>query len=328
MTWLEKFTMICSAEGDGAQAGGSGAAAAAGAAGGAGATPPAAAAGAGAAKAWHDGVAPDVLGFWQNKGLFNPASPPEPRTVAEGLTKFYREVERHVGAPPEELIRVPKSNAAPADISAYWQRIGVPAEAKDYDLSTVKFTDGKELDPAFAEVVRNALHAGRVPKDRAAEVAMPLVKHAEANDAAELAERTRITKEQQDLLDKNWGVNKAYNLAVAERALVELGKVSGLTEEQARQGWDALSKVGGIGASYAMEMLRNFAARTGEAAFVPAQPGQAGNNQGMSQAQALAQIESLKKDRGFYKQLMEKNVEATNRWSDLHKIAFPSPKAA
>lgn len=273
----------------------------------------------GGQKAWHDGIDQITLGFWQNKGL----DPADPRKVAEGLTKFYREVERYVGAPPDQMIRIPQPNAAEADIKAYWNRVGVPAEGKDYDLSGVKFADGKELDTAFADMLRSAMIDGRVPKDRAAGIAQRLIKHMEANDAAELAERTANVKAERELLDKNWGANRAYNEQIAKRALEDLGKAAGLTAEQATKAWDAISVTGGIGASYAMEMLRMIGARMGESPFVNSQPGSGTNNQAMSKSQALAEIESLKADRGFYKQLVvEKSVEARRRWDNLHKIAY------
>jgi hypothetical protein len=269
---------------------------------------------------WFEGkVPPETVGFWQNKGL----DPNDPVKVAEGLTKFYREVERFVGAPPDEMIRIPKSNAAESDIRAYWNRIGVPAEAKDYDLSSVKTADGKEIDTARADVFRTAALAARVTKERAAPLLAAIIKHDEARDAAALADKTATIKAEREALDKNWGTNKTYNSAVAERALQELGKAAGLTAEQTKAGWDALSTVGGIGASYAMEMLRTFGQRLGEAPFIAAQPGQGLGNEVMSKAQALSEIESLKSDKAFYKQLVtDKSVEAKRRWENLHKIAF------
>lgn len=280
---------------------------------------PAAAAPVAPAPWYGDKIDETTRGFWQNKGI----DPNDPVSVATKLTEHYRNAEKFIGAPPEEMIRIPKPNAPSSDINAYWSRIGVPAESKDYDLSSVKLTDGGELDSGFVDMFRTAAHSARVPKDQAPGLMAALVKHMESNDAAELAERTAKVKAEQEALDKNWGTNKTYNLAIAQRALEDLGRAAGLTPEQARAGWDALSKTGGIGASYAMEMLRTFGAKMGEPNFVQAQPGQGTNNQVMSKAQALAEIESLKADKGFYKQLVvDRSVDAKRRWDDLHKIAY------
>jgi len=268
---------------------------------------------------WYgDKIDQVTVGFWQNKGI----DPSDPVAVASKLTEFYRNSERFVGAPPEEMIRIPKPNAAESDIRAYWSRIGVPMEAKDYDLSGVKLSDGADLDPAFVDMFRSAAHASRVPKDQATGLMTALIKHMEANDAAELAERTAQVKAEREALDKNWGTNKAYNQAIANRALEDLGKAAGLTPEQTKKAWDALSEVGGVGASYAMEMLRTIGAKLGEAPFIAGQ-GQNNNNGVMSKSQALAEIESLKKDRAFYKQLVtDQSAEAKRRWENLHKIAY------
>lgn len=308
---------------DGGAAGGSGdtAATAAAAAAAAAAATAGAAKGAAAAPWYGDKIDEVTRGFWQNKGI----DANDPIAVATKLTEFYRNSEKFIGAPPEEMIRVPKANAPEADIRAYWGRIGVPAEAKDYDLSTVKFADGKELGP-LADVLRTALLDGRVPKDRAAQVAQHIVKHREAEATAALAEKTAVIKTEREALDKNWGPNKPYNEQIAKRALEDLGNAAGLDAGQTKAAWDAISTVGGIGASYAMEMLRTIGARlnttpAGESLFVAGGAGQ--SNQVMSQAQAKARIDELKMDRSFYKRLVtDKEVAARREWDDLHKIAF------
>jgi hypothetical protein len=311
------------AAGSGAAAGaaaGAGAGAAAGGAAGAAAGNAGAAAAAGAAAPWYgDKIDETTRGFWTNKGI----DPNDPVSVATKLTEFYRGAESRLGAPPEELIRIPKPNAPEADIRAYWGRIGVPAEPKDYDLSAVKRSDGKDLDPGLADTFRAAAITAKVPKDQAAGLLTAIVKHNEAQESARLAEKTAVVKAEREALDQNWGTNKTYNLGVAERALQDLGKASGLTPEQTKQAWDALSTVGGVGASYAMEMLRNIGARMGEGTFITPPAGPGGNNAVMSQAQARAKIEELKADTSFYNRLVkQKEVAAKREWEDLHKIAF------
>jgi hypothetical protein len=270
---------------------------------------------------WYgDKVDATTIGFWQNKGI----DPNDPVAVATKLTEFYRNSEKFVGAPPEEMIRVPKANAAEADIRAYWNRIGVPMEAKDYDLSGVKLTDGSDLDPAFVDMFRVAAHSARVPKDQAAGMMAALIKHMEDNDKAELAERTATIKAEQQALDANWGQNKTYNLEVAKRTLQTLGQKAGMTPEEATKAWDALSSVAGIGASKTMEMLLAIAKATGEAPFLGGNPANGNGSGVMSKDQAKAQIEALKADKSFYKRIMSGEVAAKREWQDLHKIAYAS----
>lgn len=284
----------------------------------------AAGAGAGAAAPWYgDKIDTTTVGFWQNKGI----DANDPVAVATKLTEFYRNSEKFVGAPPEEMLRMPKANAPEAEINAYWNKIGVPAEAKDYDLSTVKRADGKELPNGFADAFRAAAHSSRVPKEQAAGLMTALVKNMESVDAAALAERSAIIKAQVEALDKNWGTNKTYNLAKAERALQDLGKAAGLSPEDTKEAWDALGTVGGIGAAAAMEMLRVIGTKMGEPTdLITGDKG--GGDKVMSIDQAKARIDELKLDKGFYKRLVTDKEAAANReWQDLHKIAYPGRAA-
>jgi hypothetical protein len=276
------------------------------------ATPP-------AAGPWYgDKIDAPTIGFWQNKGI----DPSDPVAVAAKLTDFYRNAEKMIGAPADEMLRIPKPNAAEADIKAYLGKLGVPAEAKEYDLSGVKFADGKELELSFSDMLRAALHDGRVPKDRAAAVATRLIKHMEANDAAELAEKTAAIQAEAAALKQNWGANDAANRVMANGALDKLGEAAGLTPEQRKAAWDALSTVGGIGASYAMEMLRVAGRTMGEAPYVGSQPGNAGS-QVMSQQQARAEIDSLKRDQQFGQRLLAGDRESRRKWDDLHAVGYP-----
>lgn len=270
---------------------------------------------------WYgDKVDQVTIGFWQNKGI----DANDPVAVATKLTEFYRNSEKFVGAPPEEMIRIPKANAAEADIRAYWGKIGVPAEAKDYDLSTVKRSDGKELDPSFSDAFRSAAHSARVPKDQAAGMMTALVKQMEAVDATKAAEKTSYVKTQQEELDRNWGTSKAINLARAEEALQHLGKAAGMTPEQAKNAWDALTIVGGINASHALEMLRVVSmggGRSTEPSGLIGQDQTQLNNGIMSVEQAIAKIESLKMDKDWYGRLSRGGAAEKKEWTDLHKIA-------
>ena len=272
---------------------------------------------------WHGGkIDAATLGWWQNKGI----DPADPVAVATKLTEQYRNAEKLHGVPSNELIRVPKANADQSDINAFWQRVGVPAEAKDYDFSGIKFADGTDLDQGFADTMRGALLQSRTPKEGAPEVVKAIVKFMEGNDAAEAAEVTAKVQAEAAALDKNWGVNKAANLVVAKAALDRIGQAAGLTAEQTQAGWDALSKVAGIGASYAMEMLRVAGAKMGEDRYIAGgqggQPGAA-----MSREAAKSEIDALKADRDFGRRLLAGGREERRKWDDLHKVAFP-PQAA
>lgn len=267
--------------------------------------------------AWHANIAPEIKDFWAAKkyDLSDPAK------LVDVVTRGYQNAEKFMGVPSEDLLRVPKPNADTNEINNFWNRIGVPKEAKDYDFANIKLSDGSELDPAFADAMRASLHSNRVAKENAPNIIRDVVKHLEANDKAALAESTAEIQKQEEALRTNWGNRYAYNLQVAKDALDRIGGASGLTKEQIDQGWDALSKVGGIGASYAMEMLRAIGARMGEAPFVSGgmQPG-GDNNAVMSREGARARIAEIQRDDAQRGRILAGDAAANREWTQLHKI--------
>src|SRR5438552_2036438 len=91
--------------------------------------------------AWHAGIEPEILGHWQNKGW----KIDDPKEIALAATKQAREAEKHFGVPADQLLKMPKPNAPPEDIKAFWGRLGAPAEAKDYDFAAIKDAAGQPI---------------------------------------------------------------------------------------------------------------------------------------------------------------------------------------
>jgi hypothetical protein len=267
---------------------------------------------------WYTGkVDGEFLGHAQNNGWDKLA----PADAAAAAIKAHREAQKMIGVPANELLRIPKPSSPTNEIDAFWGRLGAVKDAKDIDLSGIKSASGEPLDPKVADVLRNNAIALRAPKDVVTGLAAALQKHFDAEAAARAAEHTTVTQEQQAALDRNWGKNKQVNMVIAQTALERIGQAAGLTADQITAGWDALSKVGGIGASYAMQMLLTLGQRMSEDTFKggglpPANGGV------MSREQALAEIADLKKDKAFAQRIFEGNVEDKKRWSNLHKIAY------
>jgi hypothetical protein len=212
------------------------------------------------APVWHEGVEAETLGFWQNKGY----DITSPLKVAAELTKQYRGLEKHIGAPPDQIVRLPKADAKPEEINAFRQKIGVPAEAKDYDFSSIK-------DTALADALRAASHEAGVPKDAAVKVAAAVVKHLESTattnttlDAAKLAAE-RLT------LEKNWGGKDSTTYQYNHLQAMEGARRLGITPEAVK----ALESQ--IGFASVMDSMRKIGAARSEDIFVEsAQSGAAG----------------------------------------------------
>jgi hypothetical protein len=242
----------------------------------------AAAASAGAAKAWHDGTAPETLGFWQNKGL----DVTNPRALAEKLTEQYRAAERFIGVPPDQVLRIAKADAKPEEIAAMWQRLGAPSDPKDYDFSGVKFA-GNDLEPAFADAMRQGLAAAFVPKDKASAIVASVVKYLESADSTESTVNSAKLAEEKAALTKNWADKYDYNHLQAMEGARRLGISPDAVKALENQ----------IGYAALMESMRKIGANTREDTFV--ERGASGQGEVTTREGAMSRKQELMSDPGW-----------------------------
>lgn len=249
--------------------------------------------------AWYTGVEgmdAEMVGHLQNKGFDKLAAP----QAAAALAKSWREAEKLIGVPPEQIIRMPKDPTTDVDgMKAVWQRLGAPKDAKDYDFSKVLGADGKPASEKFIEALRKTSAELNLPKDTAAKLASSLVKFSDDNSAADGAERTAKLAEEKTALAKNWGANVAANTEVAKRAAAALG----VKPE------DVTALEGVVGYARVMEMFRQIGTKIGEDKFITNN----GNPSGvMTREQAVARKAELMKDEGWVEKYM-KGGSAENR---------------
>lgn len=253
-----------------------------------------------AAAPWYQGKAEaEIVGHWQNRGI----DLADPVNVAIEMTKAHREAERHIGVPADQLLRMPKATAQPAEIKAFWERLGVPKEAKDYDLSAIRF-DGNELEQGFADTMRQTLLANFVPKERAAPIVDAVVKWLEGQQTADTAAADAKRAEQMAALDRNWGPNKAANMLAADQGASRLG----VTADEVK----AIGEV--IGLDRAAELFRKIGAGTSEDSFHEA--GRSGAAPATAEA-ASARLAELQRDAAWTKRLLAGDVQARIEFDNL-----------
>lgn len=296
--------------------------------GGAGGSPgggPGAGAGGGAPAPWYQGIAgfdADVIGHAQNKGWLPAKAEEAPAALAKAV-QAHREAQKMIGVPADKVLRIPEASASSAELDAYWQRIGAPKEAKDIDWTGVKTASGDPIDPKLAERLTATAVTARVPKEALLAVARDVVKHMDEERSTSAALLAASVAEQKAWLDKNWPAStRDANLFVANQALMKLAGAAGLTTDQGKAAWDAISKVGGIGAAHAMEMLRTVGMRMGEGKFVELGGGGGGGGGPMTVEAARDEIAMLKKDDSFAKKLHAGGKDENLKWRALHKIAY------
>lgn len=262
--------------------------------------------GAGDTPAWHVGVEAETLGFWQNKGY----KVDDPKALASELTKQYRQLESHLGAPPDQLLRMPKADAKPEELRAFRERLGAPKEAKEYDVSAVK-------DETIAESLRAAAHATGLPKDAAASMASAVAKALESKTAAEAAINTGKLAEEKATLARNWGTKYDFNHLKAMEGAARLG----ITPEAVK----ALE--GQIGYAAVMEAMRKIGSATSEDTFVERGAGGAAGPPTTREG-AMSRKAELMGDPAWCKRYTSGDVTARQEMSGLNMMIDGEARAA
>lgn len=246
-------------------------------------------------KPWYEGKAtPEMVGYWQNR-LWHDKTPAD---IAIEATKAAQEAQRFVGAPPEQLLRLPKDAADTDGWKAVWQRLGAPADPAAYE-----FPEGTD-----AEFWRSTAAELNLPKDAAARLAQKTAEHATQTAAATKADTDAKVAEAKAALAKDWGPNFNAHMNVAKAAAAALG----VTPEQI----NALE--GAVGYDKVMNLFRTIGSKIGEDKFVTgSNPGSGGV---MTQSQAAEQKRMLMNDSAWVTKYMKGDTAALREMTQLNSI--------
>lgn len=246
----------------------------------------------------------ELQGAFKNKGW-------DAKPIAEAAREAmnsYREAERFVGMPKDQIVRLPKDAADEAGIKAFRTRIGVPEDFKGYDFSGVKNADGTPIDTQLAEAIAKAAHTAGVPKGEGASIAGALLKHLESTKLSGETERLAKLATDRDTLKANWGANMEANSFIVKQAALKLG----LTEEIVT----ALEKTAGYNAT--MNAMLKIGQLMGEDRFV-ANPA-TGSPGVMSVDQAKARFTELKADTAWVTKLNNGDAAANRELDGLVRM--------
>jgi hypothetical protein len=182
---------------------------------------------------WYEGKADaETIGYLQNKGWAD-----DPVKAAIEASKAHRAAERHLGAPADQLIRLPKDGNDPA-WNNVWNRLGKPIDPKLYDFSDIKLSDGSAIDDAFADTLRKAAFENHIPKDAAKALASAMVKHAEQSDATDALEAKAKWDQGVAKIKESWGPKFNANQLQAMEGARKLG----ISQEL----YDTMAKAAGV----------------------------------------------------------------------------------
>jgi hypothetical protein len=256
---------------------------------------------------WYNGVpgvTPEVVGHWQSKGWDKKT----PQEVAVEASKAWKEAERFVGAPASELLRIPKDQTDEAGWNAIYTRLGKPQDAKEYDFSNVKFSDGTPLDNGFSEFMRTQAFRLNLPKNTALELTNEFAKYLDNAETSEKNEAMAKLVEEKQKLSTNWGPNFEANKFIAGRAAAALG-VSPETVSQ-------LESV--VGYAAIMDMFLKIGTKIGEDKFVTG--GRESGNGVMTREQAIARKAELMADKVWVKGYLDKDAAKLREMTALNTM--------
>jgi len=248
---------------------------------------------------WYTGKADaEAIGYFQSRGWDK-----DPVHAALEAGKAHREAAKHIGVPPEQLLRLPK----PEDSDGWekaWQRLGKPDDPKKYDFSSVKRADGSALPDGMVESLRTTSAALNLPMTKAPELAKSIMAILNSADTLATAEKQVMLAKEKDTLRDNWKTGFEQNMLIAKRAAATLG----MSPEQVQ----AIENAAGYATT--MNLLRQLGTIIGEDKFIT---NDKGGPSAMTKEMAVAKIAELKADEAWRTRYLAGGTAEQKQMADL-----------
>jgi hypothetical protein len=263
---------------------------------------------------WHHDLDADAKGWLASKGW----DKLDAKGAVTAAVQSYRQAEKLVGGDPASLLRAPRPDAPPAEIAAFWQKLGAPDKPEGYDFSGIKHADGAALDADFVGFLRQTASELHLPSSAAFEIAKRFAAMADTAEADETAANGRALAEAKGALATNWGgadsIQYKTNLAVAQRAAL----ASGVTT-------DELNAIeGSIGYPKIMAAFLKMGVGMGEHRALTGGSGTQLNADGtpvpMSVDEARSKITSFKADTAWRDRWSKGGIKEANELQDALDI--------
>ena len=248
---------------------------------------------------WFAGADAEVTGYIQNRGL----DKLDAKDAALKAIEFHRNAEAKLGAPADQLLRMPKDSGDVATRDAMFDKLGRPADAAAYDFK------GVEVDPAFDTWARPVFHKLGLTQDQARETMSALIAETARVKGEEAQAAAAAFEVEKQALLKNWGKGAEANLFIAQQAYTKLGLTADMVKAIESQ----------VGFAKTMETFRNLGSKMGEDAYISGNSQQPGSL--MTRDMAKERITQLKNDTGFVTKYMAGDVASVKEMTDLHAIA-------
>lgn len=248
---------------------------------------------------WTEGFSDDLMGVVQAKGWQGP----------QDVLNSYTNLEKLMGADKAGRgVVIPKEDGPQEDWDGFYNRLGRPEKAEDYQLPLPEGDDGE-----FAKTASQWFHEAGLTSKQAQSIA------AKWNETqAAIAEQQQNEFDQQSALDvqslqEAWGDKFELKSELARRARRE----AGLSDEEGQ----AIEKV--LGLKKAAEVFSKLGQQFAESEM---KGGESKVNSvfGGTPEDAKARISALKNDKAWVSRYLNGDVDAKSEMNRLHAIAYPS----
>ena len=211
---------------------------------------------------WFDTFDDTLKNYIATRGL----AEKDPATAFAETAKAHQEAQAYIGVPSEQLLRLPKADAAPEEWDAVYERLGYVKDAKAYTLDGVKFADGSEVDDSFRSFIQTQAQALKLSPAAATKLAAETVAYLEKAEQGASSEDQIAAVRAAEQLRQSWGPNYEANMVIADRAYLAMQAAAGFTPEQMR---DSMTKLRDVqGTEGVMQILLAVGQRLGEHGFI------------------------------------------------------------
>jgi hypothetical protein len=243
---------------------------------------------------WTSSFPEELRGYVQNKGFKD----------AGTVVDSYRNLEKLIGVPKEQLLKLPTKpdDAAWNDV---YDRLGRPQKAEEY-----KFGE-KSADPEFVKFMKENMHKLGVSRTQGEQLAAKWDEYWGSKDQTNLQNQNQRVQVEETALKKEWGAAFDHNVSVARNAAREFGMDEATI--------DKLESA--MGFANVIKFMHNIGSKIGEDKFVSSGPNAFRGP--LTPEAARNQISALKADTDFVRRYTTGDVNARTEMQKLHEYAYP-----
>lgn len=231
----------------------------------------------------------------------------------QSLAKSYVHAQSLVGA---DKVVVPKETAGQEEWDNFFNKVGRPSRPDDYKLGRPENFPEQLFDQDMNQHMLKVFHETGLSSKQAKLLHSKYMEYVNGRVAQSTQQQQQQSEQAIAALKQQYGPDFNIRVAAAQRAIQRFGspELVGYLEKSGLGNNPELIK---LFSNVGMSLTESRADSGGDSSFG-----------GVSPAQAQAELDQLRSDKNFIKQLTDKaqlgHKEASKKWQQLHAIAFPA----